>query len=304
MRARNINLAQAGLPQLDLEALAAQFTVEEVWAVIKTIPNDRAPGPGGFTGRFYKATWQTIKDDVVAVFNSFWALDRRSFHLLNTANMVLLRKTSSPSRLKDYRPISLMHSIGKLVAKLLASRLAPHLAQLVQQNQSAFIRGRSIHDNFMAVQLACRWLYSSHCSAVLVKIDIAKAFDSVSWEFLLQLLTYMGFPLRWREWIAMFLSTASTRVIVNGRPGRKIWHACGLRQGDPLSPMLFVLVMEVVNAMISAADARGVLQPLPTPRIRNRASLYADDLVIFLSPVARLCGASGRSSVSSPMLPG
>jgi hypothetical protein len=200
--------------------------------------------------------------------------------------MVLLRKTSSPSRLKDYRPISLMHSIGKLVAKLLASRLAPHLAQLVQQNQSAFIRGRSIHDNFMAVQLACRWLYSSHCSAVLVKIDIAKAFDSVSWEFLLQLLTYMGFPLRWREWIAMLLSTASTRVIVNGRPGRKIWHARGLRQGDPLSPMLFVLVMEVVNAMISAADARGVLQPLPTPRIRSRASLYADDLVIFLSPVA------------------
>jgi hypothetical protein len=64
--------------------------------------------------------------------------------------------------------------------------------------------------------------------------------------------------------------------------GRKIWHARRLRQGDPLYPMLFVLVMEVVNAMISAADSPGVLQPLPSTRIRNRASLYVDDLVIFL----------------------
>ena len=77
-----------------------------------------------------------------------------------------------------------MHSVGKLVAKVLATRLAPHLSALIRNNQSAFIRGRSIHDNFMAVQLACRWLYSRHCPAVLLKIDIAKAFDSVSWEFL------------------------------------------------------------------------------------------------------------------------
>jgi hypothetical protein len=155
-RTRNIDLAQISLPQLDLDSLAAPFTVEEVWVVIKDIPNDRAPGPDGFTGRFYKAAWATIKDDIVAVFNSFWELDRRSFHMLNTANMVLLRKTSSLSRLKDYRPISLMHSVGKLVAKVLATRLALHLSTLIQQNQSAFIQGRCIHDNFMAVQLACR----------------------------------------------------------------------------------------------------------------------------------------------------
>jgi hypothetical protein len=261
------------LPQLDLDVLAAPFSAEEVWAVIKDIPNDRAPGPDSFTGRFYKYAWPIIRDDVVAVFNAVWALDGRSLHTLNTANMVLLRKTATPSRLKDYRPMSLIHIVGKLVAKVLATRLAPHLPLLIKNNQSAFIWGRSIHDNFMAIQLACRWLYSRHSPAVLIKVDIAKAFDSVSWEFLLQLLSFMGFPRRWTEWISMLLSTASTRVLVNGRPGRKIWHARGLRQGDPLSPMLFVLVMEVVNAMISVADTRGVLQPLPTTMIRNRASL-------------------------------
>lgn len=85
------------MPQLDLSELTAEFTVDEVWAVIREIPNDRAPGPDGFTGRFYKAAWDIIKDDVVAVFNSFWALDRRSFQLLNTANMVLLWETTTPS---------------------------------------------------------------------------------------------------------------------------------------------------------------------------------------------------------------
>jgi hypothetical protein len=217
-RTRNIDLAQIGLPQLDLSALEAPFSTDEVWNIIKSIPNDRAPGPDGFTGRFYKAAWPIIKEDVVAVFNAFWDLDRQSFHTLNTANMVLLRKTSAPTHLKEYRPISLVHSIGKLVAKALSARLAPHLSALIQQNQSTFIRGRSIHDNFMSVQLACRWLHSRHCPAILLKIDIAKAFDLVSWEFLLQLPSHMGFPLRWREWITILLSSASTRVLMNGRP--------------------------------------------------------------------------------------
>lgn len=93
---------------------------------------------------------------------------------MNTANMVLLRKTAAPSHLKDYRHISLMHSVRKLVAKVLATRLALHLSSLIKNNQSAFIRGRSIHDNFMAVQLACLCLYSCHLPTLLLKVDIAK----------------------------------------------------------------------------------------------------------------------------------
>lgn len=86
--------------------------------------------------------------------NTFWSLDSRSFNLLNDAFMVLLRKKPVPVNIKDYRPISLMHGFGKLVAKLLAERLAPVLDSLVLPNQSAFIRGRCIHDNFRTVQLS------------------------------------------------------------------------------------------------------------------------------------------------------
>lgn len=147
------------LPQIDLHGIDACFTEDEFWTTIKELPPDRAPGPDGFTGHFFKVAWGVIKHDIISVFNALWSLDARSFHLLNDALMVLLRKKDDPTRLKDYRPISLMHSMSKLFAKCLASRLAPRLKEIVMPNQSAFIKDRSFHDNFRSVQLACRWLH-------------------------------------------------------------------------------------------------------------------------------------------------
>lgn len=198
--------------------------------------------------------------------------------------MILLRKNASPQELRDYRPISLMHSFSKLFAKCLTRRLAPRLHEIVAPNQSAFVKGRSIHDNFRSVQLACRWLHSKHSPWVLLKIDIAKAFDSVAWPFLLKVLQHIGFSLHWTNWISILLSTANTKVLVNGRAGRRIAHARGLRQGDPLSPMLFVIVMEVLNSLIRAADQRWLLTMLPGSSIVHMASLYADDLVVLVAP--------------------
>jgi hypothetical protein len=137
-----------------------------------------------------------IKQDVINAFNALWLLDYRSFHLMNDALMILLCKKEAPTALRDYRPICLMHSFSKLFAKCRARHLAPRLQQIVAPNQSAFIKDRSIHDNFRAVQLACRWLHSRRVPAVLLKIDIAKAFDSVAWPFLLEVLQHIGFPCR------------------------------------------------------------------------------------------------------------
>jgi len=108
-----------------------------------------------------------------------------------------------------------------------------------------------------------------------MKIDIAKAFDSVSWPFLLEALQHAGFSRRWRDWMALILSTASTRILLNGRAGERICHARGLRQGDPLSPMLFVLSMEVVlNALILQAEQEQLFLPLGNRAIFFRASFY------------------------------
>jgi hypothetical protein len=194
----------------------------------------------------------------------------------------LLKKKNDASLISDYRPISLVHSFAKLLTKVLAKRLAPKLDSLVHQNQSAFIKGHVIHDNFKAVDLTAKCLHRIKVSCALAKIDIAKAFDTVSWRYLLRIMQHMGFTRRWLNWISLCLLTASTKIIVNGAPGRRICHARGLRQGDPLSPMLFVIAMEGLNRLIKVADDDGLLQPLGHTGIIDRAFFYADDVVIFL----------------------
>ena len=144
------------------------------------MPVDKAPGPDGFTGLFYKIAWPIIKTDILGAFQAIWSLDGRSFYLVNQAFMVLLRKKQDPAAIGDYRPISLIHSFAKLFTKVLARRIAPHMHNLVAHNQSAFIQSRLIHENYRAVHLTARLLHQSKTPSALIKVDIAKAFDTVN----------------------------------------------------------------------------------------------------------------------------
>lgn len=161
----------------------------------------------------------------MAAFQALWSLDGRSFYLVNQAYMVLLKKKGEAKEVGDFRPISLVHSFSKLATKVLAARQAPYMNSLVMLNQSAFIKGRLLHDNFRAVQLTARLLHRQKKPSALLKIDIAKAFDSVNWLFLLADLKHLGFSRRWSNWISMLLSTASTKILVNGTSGKRICHA-------------------------------------------------------------------------------
>ena len=156
------------------------------------------------------------------------------FRLLNSAFITRLPKKVDAVEIKIFRPISLIHSFAKLVTKLMANRLAPLLPSLVSANQSAFVRGRRIHDNFMLVQQMVKSLHKKKEAHILLKLDISKAFDSVSWSFLLEVLRKVGFGQRWRDLICLILSTSSTQILVNGEPGDTIYRHRGLRQGDPL----------------------------------------------------------------------
>jgi len=149
-----INLVSQNLQHLEVD-----FTKEEVKQVIHDIASDKALGPDGFIDAFYKASWGVIKEDIVAAVNYFFNRHDQHFNLLNNAHIILLPKKEDASQVGDFRPISLAHSVTKLISKLLATRLSADLDKLISRAQSAFIKKRSIQDNFLYTQNLIRELH-------------------------------------------------------------------------------------------------------------------------------------------------
>jgi hypothetical protein len=153
-RERQLNLDSLHIPRHDLQDLEAPFSEDEIKKAVMQTPNEKAPGPDGYTGLFYKICWDIVKLDLLAALHQVYHLRGQRWQLLNSAHVTLLPKKADPTSAMDYRPISLMHNVAKILSKILANRLAPHLASLVSPCQSAFIKGRSIQDNFQCrVQL-------------------------------------------------------------------------------------------------------------------------------------------------------
>jgi hypothetical protein len=131
---------------------------------------------------------------VIEAANAFHNLRTGSLPLINTANIVLLPKKDGAESMEDFRPISLIHPFTKIITKTLALRLAPHIGTIISPTQSAFIKKRSIHDNFLSVRKMARCFHRNKIPALFLKLDIAKAFDSVRWNYIVNFTEENGFP--------------------------------------------------------------------------------------------------------------
>jgi hypothetical protein len=146
-REHPIDLQSLGIPSHDLADLDIPFSEKEVWETIKQLPSDKAPGLDVFTGAFYKTCWPLIKGDIMTAMSAVWSRKFMNFGNLNSAYITLIPKLVGAEQVKDFRPISLVHSFAKIVTKLLANRLAGRLHGMVSPIQRAFIKGRFIQDN-------------------------------------------------------------------------------------------------------------------------------------------------------------
>ena len=227
----------------------------------------------------------------MATMNSIHAARCVNLDLLNSANVILIPKKEGAENITDYRPISLIHSVAKLLTKVLALRLALAMSEIISKSQTAFIRGRSIHNNSQYVRSSARRFHRNRSPMLLIKLDISKAFDSVRWDYLLSLLQHIGFPAKWHDWIAAILSTSSSQILLNGIPGQLIIHGRGLRQGNPLSPLVFILAIDPLQRLLNIATEAGILSKVGRSRTRLQTSMYADDAVIFLRPIKEEVGA-------------
>lgn len=171
---------------------------------------------------------------------------------LNKTFIVLIPKVASPSNTKELRPISLCNFAFKLITKILANKLKVHLDKMISKSQHTFVPSRSIFD---AIVLTNEIFHSfKNKSGVKgwmdLKFDFDKAYDRVSWTFLSKVMHYMGFSEHWIKMVYECISTVSFQVLLNGSPSRSFCPSRGLRQGDPLSPYLFIMVLEVFSRLI------------------------------------------------------
>jgi len=229
----------------DLEVLALCFQHEEIDLIIRRMPTDKAPRADRFNGMFMKRCWSIIKNDFYALCEEF-VCNSANLECINRSFITLVLKVSNTETISDFWPISLLNINLKLLTKILADRLQSIILNLVHKNQFGFIRSRSIQD---CLAWSFEYIHQCHHSrrrAIVLKLDFEKAFDTVEHPAILLMLQKLGFLDRYLAWIQSILSLGSSAVLLNGVPGKFFKCKRGVRQGDPLSPLLFVLAMELL----------------------------------------------------------
>nr|KAJ0203637.1 hypothetical protein LSAT_V11C500259620 [Lactuca sativa] len=237
------------LSEFDTNFLEGEFTINEIKKAVWACGSEKSPGPDGFTFKFVKKYWELLKDDIVQM----------------------------------VKPISLTGSLYKIIAKLLAIRLKRVIGNIIDEVQSAYMEGRNILEGPLIVNDLCSWAKANGKKMLLFQADFNKAFDSISWTYLDSIMEQMGFESKWRLWMNGCLESSRASVIINGSPTKECSMSKGVRQGDPLSPFLFIITMEELNQEMKTAVEKGIFDGIKFQQSKLCLShlFYTDDALFI-----------------------
>ena len=237
------------------QSLIKDFTKEEVLAALKQMHPTKAPSPDDMSAIFFQKYWDVVGNDVTSMVLNVLNCNK-SIVEINKTYITLVPKTKSPTKMTEYRPISLCNVVYKLISKVLANRLKVTLPQLITENQSVFLSERLITDNVLVAFEVMHYLEHKRDGKdcyMAVKLDMSKAYNRVKWGFIEKVMERMGFHERWIALVMHCISTISYSILMNGVAYGSIIPTRGLRQGDPLSLYLFLLCADGLSSLINNA---------------------------------------------------
>jgi hypothetical protein len=267
------------------DQLCRNFTAEEVHQALQQMHPTKAPGPDGMSAVFFQKYWaivgKEVTEEVLQVLNT-----NASAAAYNKTNIALIPKTKTPQRMTEFRPISLCNVTYKLISKVIANRLKSVLSDLISETQSAFVPGRNITDNALVAFEIMHYFQqkrSGKDTYMALKLDMSKAYDRVEWVFIEQVMKKLGFCEKWISLIMNCITTVQYSVFVNGDTCGNIIPTRGLRQGDPLSPYLFLMCAEGFSSLLREAEDNHLIHGVSVCRGGPRVThlFFADDSILF-----------------------
>lgn len=271
--------------------LIVPIVEEEVKDAVFGMHADKSPGIDGFNPAFFQAYWDIVGADVVAFCQRFFEYGEMPEDI-NRTLVCLIPKVKKPNKVADLRPISLCNVLMRILSKVLANRLKPTLNSIISTNQSAFIEGRLLTDNALIAFEANHYIRrkTQGINGVAgMKVDVSKAYDRLEWTYIEWMLHKFGFPQKWIERVMQCIRSVSYCFIRDGKIFGDVVPQRGVRQGDPISPYVYIICAEGLSGLIRHYEDAGLLYGCKIARGAPRIShlLFADDCYFFFQASIR-----------------
>ena len=265
----------------DEEALSleGELQYDEVLACLKNMKNNKSPGPSGFTAEFYKFFWLDINKYLINSLNHAFKTGELSISQKQGLITCIPKPDKPRDQIKNYRPISLLNTSYKLASSVIAARIKRVLPKIISDDQKGFMKGRYIGECTRLVSDIMEYTDFMNIPGLLIMIDFEKAFDSVEWSFIEKCLNFFNFGSSIKEWIKTFYNNINSSVLINGFASDFFRITRGCRQGDPLSPYIFLIVAEILAHMLRQNDK---VKGITMFDLEYLLTQFADDTTIIL----------------------